>query len=291
MRSLLPESMGRWSWVVGYGTFCMVALIGAHAFAQNMVISYPAAGNLRAEQGTIEMWFRFEEEPEGSGQRTLHYFPIFFIHVEGEKHPRVSFAYQTIWGTNHFHFFFSSVITMDGQVIQSPYVTTIEEGQGTKPDPRGPPIFIPRMHKGDWHYLALAWTNGLDKSTVSMHLDGKLVIRPTELPGTLWSDIDATSLRLMNAPNHDNIAVDELRISDIARSTEQITNAFTRGVFVRDEHTLLLDHFDRIGENQTVAEQISGYSGEKGGKVWNKFQELVDGRFGKAIRLTATPKP
>jgi len=165
--------------------------------------------------------------------------------------------------------------------MQSPYVTTVEEGQGTKPDPRGPHIFIPRIHRGDWHHLALAWTNGLVKTTVSMFLNGKLVIRPSELPGKLWADMEATSFRLMNAPNHDNIAVDELRISDIARSPEQITNAFTRGAFVRDEHTLLLDHFDTLGTNETSAAQISGYGGEQGGKLVNTCYELVDGNSGR----------
>src|ERR1041385_8296280 len=94
------------------------------------------------------------------------YTTLFRSHVEGEKQQRVSLAYQTIWGTNTFHLFFSSLVEVEGQVMQGPYVTTAEEGQGTKPDPRGPPIFIPRLHKGDWHYLAVAWTNGLEKAVV-----------------------------------------------------------------------------------------------------------------------------
>ena len=174
--------------------------------------------------------------------------------------------------------------------MQGPYVTTAEEGQGTKPDPRGPPIFIPRLHKGDWHYLAVAWTNGLEKAVVSLHLDGRLAIRPTELPGPWWADLEATTLRFMSAPNHDNVAVDELRISDVAYGPQQATNSFLRGAFVRDEHTLLLDHFDRIDNEQTVAEQIAGYHGEKGGKLLNKCCELVDGKFGKALRITAEAK-
>lgn len=277
--------------------FAAVAILYSLAFilgvahAQNPVVHYPAAGNLRPEQGTLEMWFRFEEEPSGSAGRALHYFPFFFLNVEGEKHQRISCAYQTIWNTNNFHFFFSSVTRVEGQILQSPYVATVEEGMGTKPDPRGPPIFIPRIHAGDWHHLAVVWTNGLEKALVSMFLDGRLVIRPTELPGSWWDDMEATSLRLMNAPYHDNIAVDELRVSAIARTAEQLTNSCAKGALVRDEHTLLLDHFDRIEGEQTVAEQISGYGGEKGGKLLNKCYELVDGKFGKAVRLTAVPKP
>jgi hypothetical protein len=242
------------------------------------------------------MWFRFEEEPSGSGERTLHYFPFYFINLEGEKQQRAGLSYQTIWGTNTLHCFFSSVVEVEGQLMQGPYVTTVEEGQGTKPDPRGPPIFIPRLHKGDWHCLATVWTNGLTKTTVSMFLDGRLVIRPSELPGALWENMDATSLRFMNVPNHDSIALDELRISDVAFTATQATNSFTRGAFIRDEHTLLLDHFDKIETDekaktsQTIAEQISGYGGEKGGKVLNKCYEQMDGKFGKAIRFTAAPK-
>ena len=274
--------------------FCLF-LFAQGSPAQSQVLVYPAAGNLRAEQGTIEMVFRFEEEPDPGGARALHYFPFFFISVDGEVQRRVSFTYQTIWSTNHMHFFFSSLGPLLGTWVGNPYVTTVEQGQVVKPGVNVP-LWLPRMHKGDWHHVAITWTHGLEKPVVAVYLDGSQAIRSLELPAVWWADMEATTLELMSAPYHDDIAVDELRISDMARSPLQITNSVAQGALARDEHTLLLDHFDRIESNaaaraeQTVAEQIAGYHGERGGTLPSKCYELVDGKFGKALRLTAVPR-
>jgi hypothetical protein len=274
-------------------TLCVILylLSSIPGLAQNPVVQYPVAGNFRPERGTIELWLRFAEQPEAGAGRSLHYFPVFFLDREGENTRRVSFTYQTIWGTNHFHFFFSSVVKVEGGMMQGPYVASAEEGQTVKPSRDGPPPFLPRMKAGDWHHLAIVWTNGLEKTLVSMYLDGRLAIRPSELPGPWWDDMETMTFSLMNAPYHDNIAFDELRVSDIARPAEAIADAFARGSLVRDEHTLLLDRFEQLDENETIAEWIAGYRGEKGGRLLNRCYELVDGKFGRALRTTAAPKP
>ncbi len=261
--------------------------------AQDPAVTYPAAGNLRLEQGTIELWFRLEDDPDGSQRNTLHYFPFFRFDARGEKQPRASLVYQTIWKPDWFHFFFSSLVQVMNERIAGQYVTTVEEGQvGVKADysRQGAYPRTPRLKKGEWHSLAFTWTNGLAKATVAMHFDGREAIRAAELPGPWLDNLDATSLVFLSAPNHDNIALDELRVSGMARSPLQITNDFARGAFLRDEHTLLLDHFDRIETNettkaaQTLAEQVAGYHDEKGGQVAGRT-ELIEGRFGKALRI------
>ena len=266
--------------------------------AQNPVITYPAAGNIRPDQGTIEMWFRLEAEPDGSQKEARHYFSLFWIIVKGDRHPRVRITYQTIWRPEHFHFWWASTGTIMGSLQRNPYVTSVETAQAvTKADRSGYRYpRTPRLKKGEWHCFAVTWRNGTRQPTIAAYLDGREAIVPRVVPGAWWADMDTTSLRLTNTPHHDNICVDELRISAVARSPQELAASASDGPPTRDIHTLLLDHMDTVrpgsgkGERHTVAEQISGYHGEVGGRVHNTCYEVVDGKFGKAIRLTARPR-
>lgn len=48
----------------------LLLLLGVFvADAQTTVLQYPLGGNLRPEEGTIEFFFRLEDEPDGSQVR------------------------------------------------------------------------------------------------------------------------------------------------------------------------------------------------------------------------------
>ncbi len=93
---------------------------------------------------------------------------------------------------------------------------------------------------GRWHYLAMVW----EQSRVRLFVDGKQVheaaLRPAHTsrqPGPLWLG--------GYAPQSIGCAglVDEVRISNVARSIEGVPQA----PFVRDEHTVGLWHLDELG--------------------------------------------
>src|SRR5262245_60630534 len=150
-------------------------------------LSYPLSGNLRPDEGTIEFWLRLEDEPDGSQRRGLHYFPLFQVKFEGEEPPRISFSYQTIMSTNSLHFSFSCSGKMMGKLVGNPYITTAEDTQAiTKADqPNNKYPRTPRLHKGEWHYLALTWS-GRNETVIALYLDGRQVIRSFKTESSLW---------------------------------------------------------------------------------------------------------
>ena len=76
------------------------------------------------------------------------------------------------------------------------------------------------------------------------------------------------------------MTVDEIRISSVARSKDEIAHAHSNVLPPgRDAFTLLLDHCDG-----GPAEVISGMSGEKSGTLSGGYK-IIDGKYGKAIQL------
>jgi len=265
------------------------------------VIEYPLGGNIRAEQGTLEMWFKLAAEPDPSQKQSLHYFPMFWFKQTGEDRPRASLNYQTVWKPDHFHFNWNSTGRAIGEFASDAYIATAEETQAaTKADalsPGGRYPRTPRLKKDDWHYLAITWTDGLTKPKYSMFLDGRQVLLTATLNAVWWDDLDTMVLAMLGAPYHDNYALDELRLSSTARAPEEIAQIHASGKPpAGDMHTLLLDHLDTIDRQEpeagkppvcsTVAEQISGFTGEKGGRLNGLNWDVTDGRFGKAVVIT-----
>ena len=278
----------------------LVVLISTPAIAQ--VIEYPLGGNIRAEQGTLEMWFALAAEPDPSQKQSLHYFPLFWFKQSGEDHPRASLNYQTVWKPDHFHFNWNSTGRAIGEFASDAYIATAEETQAvTKADalsPGGRYPRTPRLKKDEWHYLAITWTDGLTKPKYTMYLDGRVVYLTAALNAVWWDDLDTMVLAMLGAPYHDNYALDELRLSAVARNADDIAQTHASGKApARDVHTLMLDHMDTIDRQEpaeagkppvfsTVAEQISGFTGEKGGRLVGLNWDVVDGRFGKAVVIT-----
>lgn len=270
---------------------CLLASLSlSHlSLAQNVI--YPVPGHLDPGEGTIEFWLRLEVVLDPTGKEGVGYFPIFEVRKEDEQNPRIRFSYQPIWRQEHSHFFFSTLGLVNGAFAANPYVATVEDTQQqTKADygayrhPR-----IPRLKPGDWHHLAITW-RGLPQSTVTMYFDGEVAIPSVLLHAPLWNDLDAFSLHLMRNPYRDAHLLDELRISAVVRSQEEIKQAIAAVTARADRHTLLLDHFDELREQgdkvQTVPE-VFLLGGEATGGVFQRkgIAELVDGKSGKALKL------
>ncbi|MBI4027011.1 MAG: hypothetical protein HY360_18650 [Verrucomicrobia bacterium] len=266
----------------------LLLLLPRWLHAQGAVVTYPAAGNIRGEEGTLEMWIRLEAEPDGTTKDGCHYFPIFFVQVEGEQAQRISFSYQTIWKPDFFHFFFSSSGKVMGKITGNPYVTTAEDTQKVlKGDrPNAPYPRLPRLHKDEWHYLALTWKD-LPQSTVSLYFDSRLVIPQVTLPASLWDDLENSSIMLMGYNYHDNITVDDFRISSVTRTEKEIAAAFKAGELKADKFTLFLDRFENVLEGEdTRPEVMSGADkASKRGVLNGKFAESVPGKTGKGLKI------
>ena len=155
---------------------------------------------------------------------------------------------------------------------------------GAKPFPR-----VPRLKAGDWHHIAITW-KGLPQSTVTMYFDGRIVIPPSELHAPLWEGMDEFVLQWESNPYRDSHTIDELRISSVARTQEEINQSIAAVRARSDRHTLLLDHLDELrdanGKRQTVPEVFTGGYDPQGGIInRTNMVELVEGKSGKGLRF------
>lgn len=260
--------------------------------ARAAAITYPVTGNLRAEEGTIELWMRLEAEPDAKVPG-CHYFPILAVYgkgKEGQPNPaRATLNYQNIWKPDWFHFFFMSSGKQLGQVSNNPYVTTVEETQtASKLDRTNAPYpRTPRLKKGEWHYLALTWSG--DPLQVSLYLDGRQVILPATLSaGNPWEDLEGGTFCIESYTSHDNLTLDDLRISSVVRSEEEIKAAFAAGGLKADKYTLLLDRFENVAEKEDTRPEV--FSGDKAaafGTLESKgrWVEWVEGKTGKGVKI------
>lgn len=258
-------------------------------------VIYPAPGHIDPAEGTLEFWLRLEANPDPSHKAGVSYFNLLQILKPGEPNPRIRLFYQTVWTTNVYHFFLSTIGVVNGTFVANPYTVTAEEGTGplkgetaAKPYPR-----IPRLKAGDWHQLAVTW-KGLPQSTVALYFDGKVAIPEVLLPAPLWEDFDAFQLHLLVNPYANAHSLDELRISAVARTPEEIATAFTEARAKQDRHTLLLDRFEALreinGKKFTVPEVFNLGMDVSGGLLTTPFAiELVEGKSGKAAKFIRSP--
>ena len=277
-----------------------LGLIGLLAFlgvapARGQAVSYPALGNVDAAQGTIEMWVRLETEPDGAKEVGHTYFPFWNFSAPRREASAVSLGYQTIWSPQVFHFFFSSNGKIDGRVVANVYVATGEKwtGPGKYPlqiPPGYPPV--PRLHRGEWHHLAVIWETARD-TTVSLYLDGERVIPPVTLGVPIWDELDDMTFNLPSATHYPTYTIDDLRISSVARTPQEIKTTAAAGTIQADRFTLLLDRFDSLqkidGVTWTEPQVMCHSKGLPGGRITNPAVESVPGRAGQALRIDRVP--
>lgn len=238
-------------------------------------IEYPMAGNIRPAQGTVEMWFRLDIEPEKSAR-----FPLVTLNWPGRHLPQINFAYSSYWLPEELHFYLRMDGYLEGRPAEGGMFTSVEttwKGQKTQADyPRHE-----RLHAGEWHYAAFTW-RGAKLPETAVYLDGKQVVPFSRNMVEPWVDLESGVIRL----NESRVSWDELKISNRVLTPEEVAASFARGALVQDESTLLLDHFDKIENDQTTATQIAGYKAERGGKMSGQNSvKLVEGKFGSALRL------
>ncbi|MBI3922074.1 MAG: hypothetical protein HY318_11705 [Armatimonadetes bacterium] len=197
-------------------------------------LTYPARGNFNPKQGTLELWTRVEFDPNvpvapddpGRGQYNRSLFGVSF--PDGDW-------INLYWNIDvrGLRFFVKK-----GQE----YPLMLDSVQNWK--------------KGELHHIAICWGD-----TARLFVDGKEVAS-RGFNGTLDKDLGSAVLEFGGGPCE--FAVDEIRISDIARTPRD----FEREL-IADEHTLLLEHlnesFQPDGGKQTLAAKIAPATKVSGG--------------------------
>ncbi|MEW6359095.1 MAG: glycoside hydrolase domain-containing protein [Planctomycetota bacterium] len=219
------------------------------ASAAGASIQYPAAGNIRSDQGTAEMWLApaFDSDPAEAGKKDHTQVPnvtLFWIDVDEKTNCGLFWCGPSqelrIWSR------------VDGKVL-----TTLSA-----------PV---KWKKGELHHAAFSWGDAL-----RIYLDGELKAEK-EYKGLTPKDLAKAALHIgkSGAPQ----LVDEIRVSDIARAPD-----LARQPYAPDEHTLLLDHLDQgiktFYTQKTAPAVATGGPGELHGSP-----ESAPAKHGNGVRL------
>jgi hypothetical protein len=261
--------------------FITLLLTSITTFAQQRAVTYLGGPHLRAEEGTIECWIRLDVEPSPEQARS---FPLWTIFRDGEENPVMRFTYQIYWHDENFHFFLASWGPLLGKSVGNGFIATVEDTQLTaKADAAGVKYpRTPRLKKGDWHHIALTW-QGLPRSTIAFYLDGECKILPRELEVGIWNDLEKFSL-VFSAGTSETLTIDDLRISSVARSPQEMKDSASSPAPKADRYTLLLDRFEsleqRDGKTFCVPEIFTADGASLGVKVDPALASQVEGRSG-----------
>jgi len=223
-------------------------------------IEYPALGNVRLEEGTLEFWFTPTKElyPDIGESRYAGIFSLFSFAVEDH------FSMGSGWG-----------VRRDGAVF---FVSMSAKG---KPKALLPvPSRIKGWKKGEKHHVAFTWRGNVMK----LYADGKQVSQRDQATSLTGPLADAKLIVGNRKGRSSHIIVHAFRSSSVARDEAMLAKAEPE----QDIYTLLLDRFDKpdeFGEKvaSTKAEQIGGFNGETGGTVRGKATFVEKPETGLAL--------
>ena len=207
-------------------------------------ITYPAAGHVRAEEGTFECWYR----PAYDTERELP--------VEQRQHMANRSLLTIKWGPDiqggtNCGFYWN-------ELVQGPVVWSRKDGKVLL-NPGAPFDW----KAGQWHHLALTWS---DK--IRIYVDGKML---SESPnaGFIPAPVDKAVIEIGGGSAL--AAIDEVRILSVARPP-----AANPGPYEADAQTLLLDHFDNY--------RAAAATGDQSGPDLPSGQDGLKNRPTSAIR-------
>jgi hypothetical protein len=187
-------------------------------------LTYPLAGNVRLEEGTIEMWIRPEWSSPAQREADVDYHYHYLIDTRDREY---DYGFQI--------YLYDSGKQGSGKSLHA--------GWGAKD--AGDGLSAPcGWQAGQWHHVAFSWRQmGEGAADAWLYVDGKLVASEEAMESfpprldesiTLGTNTPATGNSSVSA------ALDEVRISDLAREA-------TLARPEADEHTLFLCRFDQNG--------------------------------------------
>jgi len=216
-------------------------------------LTYPAKGNIDLRQGTVEMWIVPMFDPD---------MPV----PQDESRGRFN---QDLFS-----------VSLPGDAVIGFYWNIDDRGMRFYvKDGAQYPVIVgshSSWKQGEPHHVAATWGE-----QVRIYVDGQL-LATADHKGTLDREASAAHLALAAGPSR--FILDELRISDTARSSFDLSTPP-----VTDSHTLLLDHFDDTfipdGHRATAPEKSAG------GGALSAGARFVPARFGKGVQLFAESDP
>jgi hypothetical protein len=220
-------------------------------------ITYPAKGNIQLDEGTLDMWVISQFDTDTPPHKT-----------EGGRNWRAAF-FNLVFSDDKASFIihylsWAQCFAMVGYCKPpQPYVIV------------GPP----HWKAGEVHHIVFTWSGSMRSVFIDGNSEwvggkGPLTSKNVDVQADIRGNLAAGLIQIGGNSSH--ITVDEIQIRRLALTPEEIIKAKDAPLAV-DANTLLLDHCD--GGPPEVMQ------GEKPAEILSGKYEIVDGKFGKAIKL------
>jgi|GEM_PF-3991824 hypothetical protein len=223
-------------------------------------ISYPVLGNLYMPQGTIEMWLIPQVEPMGENMLKKNYWghPLFTVKQSDS-------SFQLLWMVRKGR---SCPVALHavGKTGLNHYLP------------------VEKWGKGEPRHIAYCWDSGKDWWII----DG--VEMPVKQHSEWHRASIGTQLRMILGSEkiHGMFVIDDLRISSVARRTDEV-GFHHPGKLKNDPWTLLLDNFDSPirdnGIQRTTPQVMTPAADGKSGGIPDRNCSFVPGISGTGLRL------
>ena len=214
-------------------------------------LRYPAAGQIRLDQGTFECWVRphFDPQPDvAPDDPNRGRFNRNLLDLDLPGGPHIGFYWN-----------------IDDRGMRLYY----KEGD------RYPLLLGMRSpwKPGEWHHVAFTWGDA-----TRVYVDGKKLAEQA-YQGTVSGDLGGAKINLAERPCE--MDIDEIRVSSVARDRFALS-----GPPAADAETLLLDHLDEP-VSRGLRRATSPTRGSGGVVLGGR---TVEGKFGRAISFQTRPE-
>jgi len=216
---------------------------------------YPAPGNLRLDEGTIEVWFTpmaSELYPPADGEKYLNIFSLF--RIDGSP----DFNCACAWYRHGNQI--GLKVSLSDREMKDGLVAVLTNTPKT-------------WRPGEAHQVAFTWKG----TETAVYADGKLIGSRRQM-GRLRGAVGPLKL-VIGQENNAQIIVNAVRVSSSARAAAELAQPPRA-----DLNTLLLDRFDGpIEKGATKAAVISGMSGETGARIQGAARRVAVPTAGLAL--------
>jgi len=251
---------------LGRGARCLGVeykiLHGPDKFAR---VTYPAPGHVELDEGTVEMWVRNDFDPQ-SRMTNRFYSPINYFYVRPGD---LSLLARHSTGKR-------------GGVLRGGKSLWARAGKATG----GPHLHeLGWREKGEWRFLAMTWQYRGGKCVRELYVDGERCHVESGLQERMALASDAEIHLGAYFFNGCFAALDQVRISAVRRTPEEIAAGFENGL-KSDKFTLLFDDFEGVpAPGKGKKRRVETTPGKGAPGVVHGSFEIIDGRFGKALKL------
>ncbi|HUS80400.1 MAG TPA: LamG-like jellyroll fold domain-containing protein [Armatimonadota bacterium] len=201
-------------------------------------ITLPARELFDFEEGTVEAWVMFEFDPAGwqEDQGVYQWRGRWFTFTAPQTNTDLGAEVVVEYGLkNHGRLGriepgcnFRVAFYVDGEKVPHPVLPACT-----------------KFERGTWHHFAVTWAEG---RIVRAYLDGKLA-QEMVFPHSVVRDVPAAAQVIIGHPDDPRwnlLALDDLRISSIARQPEELGSQAAPPQ--PDPYTLLLDGFEHVAD-------------------------------------------